>query len=171
MNKKQCSRQLQCEVPCAGNVVNSSLSSSSSTSHAVRRGGGSSLWGVQAGGGGQGTFHPPCHILHYHMVLRPQGTSHNQGALLSVLFHKDWENLKRLSDELLFIPVVLCFISFLQFEHLYFQQNIQKSQRSRQTSPQRTQRAEMFQVRVSKNLCSVTMGNSVVRQTIPQHIM
>ncbi len=41
--------------------------------------------GVQQGGGGfgrgrgkgQGTFHPPCHILHCHMVLHPKGTSHN----------------------------------------------------------------------------------------------
>ncbi len=34
--------------------------------------------GVQQGRGrGQGTFHPPCHVLHYHMVLRPEGTSHN----------------------------------------------------------------------------------------------
>ncbi len=24
-------------------------------------------------GGGQGTFHPPCHVLHYHMVLRLKG--------------------------------------------------------------------------------------------------
>ncbi len=31
-------------------------------------------------GRGQGTFHPPCHILHYHMVLRPKGTSHNEGT-------------------------------------------------------------------------------------------
>ncbi len=57
----------------AGNVVDSSLSS---TSHANTNPGG----GVQAGGvggGGQGTFHPPCHILHCHMVLRPEGTSHN----------------------------------------------------------------------------------------------
>ena len=89
-NKKQCSRQLQCEVPCAGNVVNSSLSSLSSTSHAVFRGvqpWGSSQGGSGRGGGlgrgrglrgrGQGTFHPPCHILHYHMVLHPKGTSHN----------------------------------------------------------------------------------------------
>ena len=30
VNKKQCSRQLQCEVPCTGNVVDSSLSSLSS---------------------------------------------------------------------------------------------------------------------------------------------
>ncbi len=29
------------------------------------------------GGGGQGTFWSSCHILHYHMVLRPEGTSHN----------------------------------------------------------------------------------------------
>ncbi len=28
-------------------------------------------------GRGQLTFHPPCHTLHYHMVLRPEGTSHN----------------------------------------------------------------------------------------------
>ncbi len=28
-------------------------------------------------GRGQGTFYPPCHILHYHIVLRPEGTSHN----------------------------------------------------------------------------------------------
>ncbi len=30
------------------------------------------------GGRGQGTFHPPCHILHHHMVLRPKGTLHNK---------------------------------------------------------------------------------------------
>ncbi len=29
------------------------------------------------GGRGQGTFQSSCHILHYHMVLRPKGTSHN----------------------------------------------------------------------------------------------
>ncbi len=98
-NKKQCSRQLQCEVPCTGNVINSSLfinsslSSLSSTSHAVCRGvqpqvgegvaeGRGLGQGVGGGEGvrerGQGTFHPPCHVLHYHMVLRPKGTSHNQ---------------------------------------------------------------------------------------------
>ena len=27
---------------------------------------------------GEGTFQPPCHTLHYHMVLRPNGTSDNQ---------------------------------------------------------------------------------------------
>ncbi len=32
------------------------------------------------GGRGQGTFHPPCHVLHYYMVLRPEGTSHNKRA-------------------------------------------------------------------------------------------
>ncbi len=57
-NKKQCSRQLQCEVPCAGNVTNSSLSSLSSTSHAVRRGsgcvGGFGHGGRGVGGGGEG---------------------------------------------------------------------------------------------------------------------
>ncbi len=31
-------------------------------------------------GEGQGTFHLPCHVLHYHMVLRPKGTSHNNAA-------------------------------------------------------------------------------------------
>ncbi len=44
-------------------------------------------WGGQAAGGsshggvcprGQGTFWSSCHILHYHMVLRPKGTSHNE---------------------------------------------------------------------------------------------
>ncbi len=77
MNKKQCSRQLQCEVPCGiGNVINSSLfinsslSSLSSTSHTVHEE--SHLWwGVlpSAGGGGggsgrgegQGTFQSSCH--------------------------------------------------------------------------------------------------------------
>ena len=68
----------------AGNVANSSLSSFSSM-------GGVWGWGVQgwrdSGGGGglgrgregegQGTCHPPCYILHYHMVLHPKGTSHN----------------------------------------------------------------------------------------------
>ncbi len=40
---------------------------------------GAGVWGRGRGlrGRGQGTFHPPCHILHYHMVLRPEGTSHN----------------------------------------------------------------------------------------------
>ncbi len=49
-NEKQCSRQLQCEVPCGvSNVVNSSLfinsslSSLSSTSHAICKGGVSHL--------------------------------------------------------------------------------------------------------------------------------
>ncbi len=53
VNKKQCSRQLQCEVPCSvGSVmnsslfINSSLSSLSSTSHAVLVGGVCLCWGV-----------------------------------------------------------------------------------------------------------------------------
>ncbi len=58
LNKKQCSRQLQCQVPCgvgddvnSSLFINSSLSSLSSTSHAVNGGG---LWGVWLrGGGGQ----------------------------------------------------------------------------------------------------------------------
>ena len=100
-NEKQCSRQLQYEVPCSiGNVINfslfinSSLSSLPSTSHAAccPRGGvgvrgGACLLpvmlhivhrGGQEGLGGQGTFQSSCHILHYHMVLRPKGTSHNE---------------------------------------------------------------------------------------------
>ncbi len=41
------------------------------------------VWGSGCGGlrgRGQGTFHPPCHILHDHMVLRPEGTSHNNAS-------------------------------------------------------------------------------------------
>ncbi len=104
-NKKQCSRQLQCEVPGGvGNVVNSSLfnnsslSTLSSTSPAVQGGvqpGGSlgGRRGVGGGGGGvggQGTFPSTCHILHYHMVLHSEGTSHNNND------HKDPEQGFRL---------------------------------------------------------------------------
>ncbi len=91
---------------CSGvNVINSSLfinsswSSLSFTSHAVfcrggdlaggvwpgggsGRGGVGGGWGL--GGGGQGTFWSSCHILHYHMVLRPKGTSHNHKTLFDV---------------------------------------------------------------------------------------
>ncbi len=91
-NKKQCSRQLQCQVPCGVRDVvnsslftNSSLSSLSSTSHAIFGGGGVQLQGgsggargLGEGGGGQGTFPSSCHILHYHKVLRPKGTSHKK---------------------------------------------------------------------------------------------
>ncbi len=65
-NKKQCSRQLQCEVPHGiGNVINSSLfinsslSSLSSTRHAVCRGGSGRVRGVGEEGGGRGHFIPP----------------------------------------------------------------------------------------------------------------
>ncbi len=34
--------------------------------------------GGSSRGRGQGTFQSSCHILHYHMVLRPKGTSHNK---------------------------------------------------------------------------------------------
>ncbi len=34
--------------------------------------------GGPIGGRGQGTFQSSCHVLHYHMVLRPKGTSHNK---------------------------------------------------------------------------------------------
>ncbi len=54
--------------------------------------------GVPQGGGGshrgrgQGTFWSSCHILHYHVVLRPEGTSHNykntfQGKTYSNVFN------------------------------------------------------------------------------------
>ncbi len=86
-SSKQCSRQLQCEVPCCvGNVINSSLfinsslSSLSSTSHAVQWGWWSCLWQGVRGLGGRGAGDKSVqlpYILHYHMVLRPEGTSHN----------------------------------------------------------------------------------------------
>ncbi len=44
-------------------------------------GGGSGGGGGWGRGRGQRTFHPPCHTLHYHMVLRPEGTSHNNTTL------------------------------------------------------------------------------------------
>ncbi len=76
------SAQANCSAKSlAGNVVDSSVSS---TSHAVQS------WGVGEGEGvrgrGQGTFHPPCHKLHYHMVLRPEGTSHNHLSLFARVF-------------------------------------------------------------------------------------
>ncbi len=40
--------------------------------------------GVWRGRGEQGTFHPPCHVLHYHMVLCPKGTSHNQRIIFGM---------------------------------------------------------------------------------------
>ena len=89
-NKKQCSRQLQCEIPWAGDVVSSSLFVNSSLSSlSSPRGGPSGGGGLLGGGGssrgrGQGIFHPPCHILHCHIVLRPKGTSHNEVPLISV---------------------------------------------------------------------------------------
>ncbi len=55
----------------AGNVVDSSLSSLSSTSHVGQEGGPGR--GRGRGSRGQGTFHPPYHILHYHMVLALKG--------------------------------------------------------------------------------------------------
>ncbi len=48
------------------------------------RGGGG---GGGLGGGGQGTFPSTCHILHYHTVHRPEGTSHNNRGLL---FQLSW---------------------------------------------------------------------------------
>ncbi len=62
----------------AGYVIDSSLSSLSSTNHTNRGGvqAGGLGWGRGRGsrpGGGQGKFHPPCHVLHYHMVLALKG--------------------------------------------------------------------------------------------------
>ncbi len=37
--------------------------------------------GVRGGTGGQGTFHPPCHIQHYHMVLALKGLRTKMGFL------------------------------------------------------------------------------------------
>ncbi len=71
-----CSRQLQCKVPCW-------LCHQFLLVLLVFHGGGSGSWGglgVGVRGRGQGTFQPPCHVLHYHMVLRPKGTSHNEGV-------------------------------------------------------------------------------------------
>ncbi len=103
-NKKQCSRQLQCEVPCRWChrfflvllVFHKSCKHKSSfisanptaaiwggpgTGRSKGRGGPGA--GGSGGGRGQGTFHPPCHILHNHMVLRPQWTSHNDWKVWS----------------------------------------------------------------------------------------
>ncbi len=67
----------------AGNIADYSLSSLSSTGGWGVGGGVQGQGGLGVGvvrGRGQGTFHPSCHILHYHMVLRPKGTSHNDEA-------------------------------------------------------------------------------------------
>ncbi len=59
----------------AGNVADSSSSSLSSMGGGVQGQGGLGAGGLGRGRGlggrGQGTFHPPCYVLHYHMVLRP----------------------------------------------------------------------------------------------------
>ncbi len=81
-NKKQCSMQLQCEVPCRlcrrFRLVLLVFCQEGSRG---RGGSGGRGFGVGWGGGlgwrGQGIFQLPCHILHYHMV--PEGTSHNEG--------------------------------------------------------------------------------------------
>ncbi len=81
----------------AGDVVDSFLSSLSSKEGGPGAGGdlGSGVgvwgWGVgEVGGGwgrGQGTFQPLCHVLHYHMVLRPEGNSHNHVNTIKV-YHR-----------------------------------------------------------------------------------
>ena len=90
---KFCRRVTNVKTPIVFNsslFINSSLSSLSSTSHAVHGGVSGHRGGVWPyggglgrgrggrGGGGQGTFPSSCPILHYHMVLRPKGTSHNK---------------------------------------------------------------------------------------------
>ncbi len=97
-NEKQCSRQLQCEVPCSVAVA---LMSSILPCLSILPGApcpppamlssaeGGGVWaGSGQGGrgeGGQGTFWSSCHILHYHMVLRPKGTSHNECCTANLL--------------------------------------------------------------------------------------
>ncbi len=80
-NKKQCSRQLQCEVPC---TVQQPLQ----VTILLKWGGGGGRGGLGGGWGlgGQGTFHPPCHIQHYHMVLALKG-------LRTMSSNGDWSNL------------------------------------------------------------------------------
>ncbi len=69
----------------AGNVADSSLSFLSSTGGPGAGGvwgqggfGGGGVGGGGPEGRGQGTFPSTCHVLRYHMVLRPKGTSHNE---------------------------------------------------------------------------------------------
>ncbi len=84
-NKKQCSRQLQCEVPCwqchryllVLLVFPGGIEQWGGGLAGRGRGGGE---GVRRRGRGQGTFHPTCHTLHYHVALRPKGTSHNNAV-------------------------------------------------------------------------------------------
>ncbi len=62
---------------------------------------GRGIWQGEGGlGRGQGTFHPPCHILHDHMVLRPKGTSHNKSLVL-------WSGEQGATDDLCHLMVKL----------------------------------------------------------------
>ncbi len=77
--------------PCLPQVMLSTGGSGGkATGHGVWVGGGGLGAGGSGGRGfrgqGQGIFHPPCHILHYHMVLRPKGTSHNHENTLCLKF-------------------------------------------------------------------------------------
>ncbi len=100
-DKTRSSVQDNCSAKCLAPVMSSILPCPPCLLHGGSSGGLGVWWGARAGGGGgglgegrgvrggggwQGTFHPPCHILHYHMVLRPlhyhmvlrpKGTSHN----------------------------------------------------------------------------------------------
>ena len=64
-------------LPCPPCLPPVMLSARGSGRKGVRAG--EWVWqGCWGKGRRQGTFHPPCHILHCHMVLRPKGTSHNE---------------------------------------------------------------------------------------------
>ncbi len=86
-NRATCQTRSSAQGNCnakslVGSVANSSLPSLSSVGVGGSGGWGFGGRGLGRGKGvegeGQGTFHPPCHILHYHMVLRPEGTSYNK---------------------------------------------------------------------------------------------
>ena len=94
INKKQCSRQLQCEVPCRP-VMSSILPCPPCLLQGggglVGGGGSSRGWGEGPEGGwgggrcGRGHFiHPAISCTTTCMVLRPEGTSHNKQVRLHV---------------------------------------------------------------------------------------
>ncbi len=90
----------------AGNVIDSSLSFLSSP-----RGMGPAR-GRGLGGGGQGTFHPPCHILYCHIVLHPKGTSHNKKQCSRQLQCKVPCGVGNVVNSSLFIKFFLILLAF-----------------------------------------------------------